>query len=134
MAGGFTLDVVGKRKDQLRRFAALDPRAKRREVEIIRADSVDGGQFAVKHVIGAAIRTAALDRDEVGHVLHHTDDGAVPPFVGADRTVLRLREVAAALAAPHRAGGLFEGGHERRQLRGLLNEQVQRNALRRAVP
>src|SRR6185312_7019916 len=61
---------------------------------------VDRGEGATEHVVEPAVFVGALDRDHVGRLLDHADQGAVAVGVGANPAERALGEVEALLAEP----------------------------------
>jgi len=133
VAGRLGFDVAREREDEFANFARSEPRKQRGEIQVFRADSLDGREFAVQDVINAAIRAAALNSDEVGHLLDDTNESVVAGRVSADGAEFGFGEVSATGAAANRLRGFVERRNESGEPFLFLDQEVQRNPLRRSV-
>ena len=92
-----------------------------RDPQILRADAFDRRQSALEHVIQTLVLARSLDRDDVGRVLHDTDDRGIAPGRAAVLTQFLIRHVEALLAEAN----LIFGLHDRvRQAFGIFGARL----------
>ena len=107
--GGLALGVrVGGHDDLV--DAALGHTVQQRlDVQVVGPHVVHGGQYAVEHVIAAAVLPAALDGDDIPGVGHHAYRGVVPLLIGAYRAQPPSGEILAHRAQGDAALGIGNG-------------------------
>src|SRR5205814_319369 len=84
---------------------------------------------AAEHVVAAAELVRALDRDQVGGLLHDADHLGIPALVGADAADRSLGEVEADLAAPDALLDLPDRIGQRERLLVAAAQDVKREPL-----
>src|SRR5581483_3661872 len=102
--------------------------------EVLGVHAVDRRQGAAEHVVEAAVLARALDRDHVGRLLDHADEGSVAARVLADPAARPLGEVEADLAEPDPLLDLADRLGERERLLAGRPQDVEGEPLRRALP
>ena len=76
---------------------------------------------------------ASLDCDEIRHMLDHTERALVASLIRANRAEFILGQIPASHASPYGARCFLKRGHQLRQPRGFLHQQVQRDPFRRTI-
>src|SRR5690606_11144340 len=128
--GRLALPVRVGRKNHFGNGAVSETFAQPRDAEIVRADTVDGADRAAEYVVLAAVRTGALDRQDVLGFLDDADDVRVPTHAAADAPLLLLGDVAADRAEPDLLGERDEPLGKPLGVRRVPGEHVERDPLR----
>src|SRR5687767_9671645 len=80
-----------------------------RDAQILWLDAVQGRNPSSQPMKLAATATRLLDADDIHRALDHTDEGGIPPWIGADAARGLFREGAADGAVPNPRAGLDDG-------------------------
>jgi hypothetical protein len=134
MTGGFAFDIITEGQDHLSDRLSPQTLLEGSEVEVVWTDAVNRREPSMEDVISPAVRQGTFERHQIGNLLNNTEGGGIALRVTTDFTELAFRQTTAAVTAPDALGGGLEGGQERRELSGLFNQKVQRNAFRRTMP
>ena len=89
------LDVGVGREDDLASPIRSNSREQGRDLEVVRADSLDRRERAVQHVVDAPIPTRALEGQDIERLLHDADQGMVALLISADAAGIVGRDVEA---------------------------------------
>src|SRR6185437_8398206 len=99
MCGGLALDRRVQREQHLFDLRIARPLDQLGDAQILGAYAVERRQRAAEHVIKPVEHAGALERPEVSHLLHHTDERAVARRIAAERARALRVDVAANLAS-----------------------------------
>ena len=104
------------------------------DLQVLGIDAVDRRQRAAEHVVAAAVLVRALDGDDVAGLLDDADEARVAALVLADAAARLVGEVEAHLAQPDALLDLADGVGQRVGVLGVAAQDVEGQALGRALP
>src|SRR6266540_3045205 len=127
--GGLALDVGVGGDDHLADPVRLDPREQLADVQVVRADALDGADRPTDDVVAAAELARLLDRHQVARLLDHAHQGRVAAWVLADPAGVAFGDVPAVAAEMHPGLDLVDGHGQPLRVRRLDLEQVEGDPL-----
>src|SRR6266511_1675594 len=127
--GGLALDVGVGGDDHLADPVRLDPREQLADVQVVRADALDGADRPADDVVAAAELARLLDRHQVARLLDHAHQGRVAAWVLADPAGVAFGDVPAVAAEVHPGLDLVDGHGQPLRVRRLDLEQVEGDPL-----
>jgi hypothetical protein len=114
--------------------ARLDAGQQLGDLQVLGVDPVDRRQRPAEDVVAPAVLVRALDRDDVARLLDDADDRRVAPLVLADAAALLVGQVEAHLAQADALLDLADRVGQRGGVLGVGAQDVEGEALRRALP
>jgi|GEM_PF-1176 len=123
--GGIAFHGGTERQNEFGYFTVRDFLFQYMDVQIIRANTIDGGYDATQNMVDAAELMGVFDGHDIPDVFHHTHKRMIAGGIGADTAHFGIGNIIAARAIPDVLFELDEGLSEMFYRISLLPEQVE---------
>lgn len=133
VASGLAFDIVGERENKFAHLASLDASLQTGEVEVFGANPLNRGKFAVQDMVSATKIASTLHCHEIGNMLDNADKRPLSLRVVIDSAALPFADIARLRATMQAARSILKTIDERAESFGFCHQQVQGDALSRAV-